>query len=117
MGSRVPLQVDLNVTVALILVIASALLGFVTGLFFRVSVLLLLSVLIATISAISLQAYGFGFAGGVSITIGCLVICQITYIASSILMSRAYGGEGLTQHEIDDDPDRNGEHDVRGEDE
>lgn len=117
MGSRVPLQVDLNVTVALILVIASALLGFVTGLFFRVSVLLLLSVLIAIISAISLQAYGFGFAGGVSITIGCLVICQIAYIAASILMSGLDGDEGLTQQEIDDDPDGSGKHDVRSEDE
>lgn len=117
MGSRVPPQVDLNVTVALILLIASALLGFATGLFFRVSILLLLSVLIAAISAISLQADGFGFAGGVSITIGCLVICQITYIAAGILMSGSYGDEVLTQQEIDGDPGRSGKHDVRGEDE
>src|SRR6185437_10001496 len=117
MGSRVLLQVDLTVTVALILVTASALLGLVTGLFFRVPVLVLLTVLIATISAIALRAYGFGFAGGVSITVGCLVICQITYIAASILISGSSGAEGLMHHEIDDDPDRSGKHDVRSEDE
>jgi len=109
--------VDLNVTVALILLIASALLGFTIGLLFRVSILLLLSVLIAAIAAISLQAYGFGFAGGVAITIGCLVICQIAYIAASILISGSYGAEGLTEQEIDDGPDRSGEHDIRSEDE
>lgn len=117
MGSGVPLQVDLNVTVALILLTASALLGLVTGLFFRVSILLLLSVLIAISAAISLHAYGFGFAGGVSITIGCLVICQITYIAASILMSGSYGAEGLTQQETDGDPDGSGKHDIGSEDE
>ncbi len=104
-------------TVALILLIASALLGFATGLFFRVSVLLLLSVLIAIFSAILLRANGFGFARGVAITVGCLVLSQITYIAASILISGWSGAEELTQEEIDDDPGKNGKHDVSRQDE
>lgn len=116
-GSRALLQADLNVTVALILLIASALLGFATGLFFRVSVLLLLSVLIAIFSAILLRANGFGFARGVAITVGCLVLSQITYIAASILISGWSSAEELTQEEIDDDPGKNGKHDVSRQDE
>lgn len=116
MGSGALLQADLNVTVALILLIASALLGFATGLFFKVWALAPISLLIAILSAICLHARGYGFTGGVSITIGCLVISQVTYIATGLVLFGAPRAESLTQ-EIDDDPDSRSEHDVRGKDE
>jgi hypothetical protein len=104
----------LNVTVALILLTASGLLGFVTGLFFRVWALAPLSLLIAIFSAISLQVSGFGFAGGVSVTIGCLVISQIAFIPARVLMVDWGGAESLAQEEVDDDPGSRREHDVPG---
>lgn len=115
-GGGALLQADLNVTVALILLIASALLGFATGLFFKVWALAPISLLIAILSAISLHARGYGFAGGVSITIGCLVISQVTYIATGLVLFGASRAESLTQ-EIDDDPDSRSQHNVRGKDE
>jgi uncharacterized membrane protein YkgB len=116
-GSRALLQADLNVTVALVLLIASGLLGLATSLFFQVWALVPLSMLIAILAAISLQAHGFGFAGGVSITIGCLVISQIAYIAAGLVMFGSYRPKNLTQDEVDGDPDGRGEHDVPYEDE
>lgn len=110
------LQADLNVTVALVLLIASALLGFVTGLFFQVWTLVPTSLLIAIVSAISLRARGYGFAGGVSMTIGCLAISQLAYIATGLVMFGSHRAEDLAQ-EIDDDPDSRGERDIRSKDE
>jgi hypothetical protein len=115
-GQRCSLQADLNVTVALILLIASALLGFATGFFFKVWALAPISLLIAILSAICLKARGYGFAEGVSITIGCLVISQVTYIATGLVLFRSSRVESLMQ-EIDGDPDGRSKHDVRGKDE
>jgi hypothetical protein len=114
---RALLQADLNVTVALVLMIASGLLGFATGLFFQVLALVPVSLLIAFLSAIALQARGFGFAGGVSVTVGCLAISQIAYIAAGLLMFGPHRAESLAQEEVDDDPDRRGKHDVPRQDE
>lgn len=102
--------------VALILLTASTALGIATGLFFQVWALVPVSVLIAILSAISLQARGYGFGGGISITIGCLVISQMAYIATGLVKFSSSRPESLTQ-EIDDDPDRGSEHDVGREDE
>lgn len=102
--------------VALILLTASAALGIATGLFFQVWALVPVSVLVAILSAISLQARGYGFGGGISIAIGCLVISQVAYIATGLVMFGSSRPESSTQ-EIDDDPGRSGEHDVGGEDE
>jgi hypothetical protein len=115
-GSGALFQADWNVTVALALLLASALLGLATGRLFRVWALVPLSVLTAIASAISLQARGFEFAGGVSITIGCIVIGQIAYIFAGLVLFGPHGDEDLTQ-EVDDGPYDRGEHDVRRQDE
>jgi hypothetical protein len=115
-GSRALLQADWNVTVALALLLASALLGLATGRFFRVWALVPLSVLIAVASTISLQARGFDFAEGVPITIGCIVIGQMAYIFAGLVLFGPHGDEDLTQ-DVDDDPDDRGEHDVPRQDE
>ena len=115
-GSRALLQADWNVTVALALLLASALLGLATGRFFRVWALVPLSVLTAIASTISLQARGFEFAEGVPITIGCIVIGQMAYIFAGLVLFGSHGDEDLTE-ELDDGPDDRGQHGVRGQDE
>ena len=116
MGDRALLEVDLNVTVALILLIASALFGCATGLFFRVWTLVPASLLLAIVSATCLRARGYGFAGGISVTVGCLVISQLAYLAASFLRFGWSEADSLMK-EIDGDPDGRGEHDVGGQDE
>jgi hypothetical protein len=97
--------------------IASGLLGLATGFFFRVLALVPLSLLIAFLSAISLQARGFDFAGGVSITIGCLAVSQIAYIAAGLFVFGSHGVESSVQEKVDDDPDGHGKHDIPRQDE
>jgi hypothetical protein len=84
-------------TLAFILLVTSAILGLATGLVFRVWALALVSLSIAIASAISLGVHDFGFAAGVSVTIGCLVISQIAYIAGSFITSSSDQAEDLTQ--------------------
>jgi uncharacterized membrane protein YkgB len=103
-------------TLAFILLVTSAVLGLATGLIFRVWAMALVSLLIAIASAISLRAHGFGFAAGVSVIIGCLVISQIAYIAGAFMMSGSDQAEDLTQEEVDGDPNSRGEQNVSNED-
>jgi uncharacterized membrane protein YkgB len=110
------LKAALNVTFTFILLIASAVLGLATGLFFRVWTIASVSLLIAILSAIFLRSYGFGFAGGVSITVGCLVISQVAYIAGAFIEARMCRTAELTQEEIDGDPSGGGEQNVRDDD-
>ena len=104
-----------NVTITLTLLIASAAIGFATGFVFRVWAIVPISLLIAIASAIRLHEHDFEFAQGVSTTVGCLVICQITYFAGSFAL-HLYGAADSTQEEVDGDPGHDGEQDVRGED-
>ncbi len=104
-------------TIAFTLLIASAALGLAIGLFFRVWTIALASLPIAILSAIVLQSYDFGFAAGMSITIGCLVTSQLAYLAGVLVASRAYGAADLTQEEIDGDPGGGSEQRIRDDDE
>jgi hypothetical protein len=96
------------VTIVFTLLIASALLGLVTGLIFRVWAIVLVSLPIAIFSAIFLRAHGYGFAAGVTVIIGCLVICQAAYFAGIFMRPRSYRAANLTQEEIDGDPGTHG---------
>lgn len=91
-------------------------LGLATGLVFRVWAMALASALIAILSATALRAHGFGFAGGVPVVIGCLVISQIAYLAGVFMMSRSDIAESLTQEEVDGHPNNRGEQDVSDDD-
>jgi len=71
------------VTTALVLLFASATVGFATGLFFRVWSLLFVSPAIAILAAIVLQTSGFGFWTGIPIIIGSLVSCQLAYMVGA----------------------------------
>ncbi len=88
------------------LLATSALLGFATGLVFRVWAIALVSLLIAIGSAILLRAEDFGFAARVRVIIGCLVVSQIAYFAGAFMVPRFYRAEDLAQDEVDGDPDR-----------
>jgi hypothetical protein len=101
------------VIIAFTLLIASALLGLVTGLLFRVWAVAVVSLPIAIFSAILLRAHGYGFAGGVAVIVGCLVICQTAYFAGLFMRPRSYSAANLTQEEIDGDPGTHGEQDIR----
>jgi len=89
-------------------------LGLATGLLFRVWALGMVSLLVVVSSAIALR--GFGFAGGVSVMVGCLVVSQIAYVAGGLMVSRADNAEQLTQDEVDGDPNSRGEQNVSDED-
>jgi hypothetical protein len=102
-------------TLAFILLVVSAILGLATGLVFRFWAMALVSLLIAIASAISLRAHGFGFAAGVSVMIGCLVVSQIAYVAGVFMMVRSDEAENLTQVEVDGDPNSRGQQNVSDE--
>jgi uncharacterized membrane protein YkgB len=104
------------VTVVPVLLIASALLGCATGLFFQVWALVPISLMTAILPAIVLQARGFGSGTGILITIGCLVISQLAYIATGLILFGSPKAESLAK-KVDDDPGGRGEPDVRREDE
>jgi hypothetical protein len=110
------LEAALNVTIAFTLLIASALLGLMTGLIFRVWAIALVSPPIAIFSAIFLRAHGYGFAGGVTIIIGCLATCQTAYLAGVFMSPRSHRAANLTQEEIDGDPGSRGEQNIRDDD-
>jgi uncharacterized membrane protein YkgB len=106
----------LNVTITFSLLMASAVLGLASGLFLRVWTIAPVSLLIAALSAIFLHGYGFGFAGGVSITVGCLVISQVAYLAGGFIESCMCRTADLMQEEVDGDPSGGGEQAVRDDD-
>ena len=103
-------------TIVLILLIASAILGLATGLIFRVWALAWVSPLIAILSTVALHAYDFGFAGGVPIVVGCIVISQVAYLAGAFIVTRSDNAESLTLEEVNGRPDNHGEQDVAKDD-
>jgi len=97
------------VTVILILLLASAALGLLTGLFYRVWAIGAVSVLIAVLSALALHLASFGFSLSVAISVLCLVVCQLAYVLASLgSLKRA----NLSQDEIDGSAGREGEENV-----
>lgn len=91
-------------TTVLLLLLASAITGLATGLFFRVWALSLVSPATAILAATVLQTSGFGFWTGIPIVVGCLVTGQLAYLAATFHLHR---GKLSMQDEIDGEP---GEH-------
>lgn len=90
-----------NVTIILTLLLASTILGLLTGLFYRIWAVGLLSVLIAILSALVLHFFGFRFLEGVAVSVLCLIVCQLAYWVASL---RFLKGPDLSQDEIDGCP-------------
>lgn len=111
---RASAHLVLNVTIIFFLLLVSAILGAATGLFFRVWALMLFSPLIAILSATALRLYDFGFAAGVPIIIGCLVVSQLAYLAMTFYLHR---GAFSIQDEPDGNPGEHGKQNVSDENE
>ncbi|MGT2440657.1 hypothetical protein ACU4GH_38200 [Bradyrhizobium betae] len=97
-------------TVALLLILVSALAGLATGFTYRVWALILISPLIALFAAIILHIYEFGLIAGVTIITACLVVSELAYLAATYLMHRR---EISLQDEIDGAPGEQSEQSVR----
>jgi hypothetical protein len=104
---------ELKLTIILILLALSTMMGMATGLTFKVQGLIPVSVLIAISSAVVLRSAGFGPVGGVSVIAACLVVAQLAYLAATFFL---YKRELLLQDEIDGDPGERGKRKIRGQD-
>ena len=97
-------------TIAIVLIVASALVGIATGYVFRIWALVVFSPPIAVLSAIILRAYDFGMLAGVVVTGICLAVTQLAYLAASYLLSTR---EVSSHDEVDGNPGEIGQQKVR----
>src|SRR6516164_3760427 len=72
-------------TVVLVLLALSALIGFGLGTSFRWPAIVASSVAIAVLSSAILQIQGFGTLPGIAIVVACLTVSQIAYLAAASL--------------------------------
>jgi hypothetical protein len=103
-----------TVTVAVTLLLGSFVVGLGTGLLFRAWSLLLVSPLVAIVSAIVLQISEFQSFAGVAVIVGCLVISQLAYLLATFHL---HGGEVSMQEEVDGYPNEHHQKNVRDQDE
>jgi len=101
----------------LLLVTASALFGFVIGVWIKRFVLELVSLAVAFSAAIILQHYGFGFRDGALPLIGALLFSQIAYLAGMLMRSRAKLRSLLEGEVLDNGPDGHSKGDIGGDQE
>ncbi len=111
LGCRVlVLSLELKLTIALMLVLASALVGAATGLLFKIWALIPISPLIAVFCAIVLRTWEFGMMAGVTIIAACLVACQLAYLAATYLLH----ARNISSHdEVDGKPSEISEQKIR----
>jgi len=104
------LSSELNLTIALLLLLASALVGMATGFVFKIWALVLISPLIAIFSAIVLRADEFGLVAGVTVIAVCLAVCQLAYLAAAYLRH----ARDISSHdEVDGEPGETSEPKIR----
>ncbi|WGD52094.1 hypothetical protein QA641_42980 [Bradyrhizobium sp. CB1650] len=97
-------------TIAFVLIVASALVGAATGLVFKVWVLVVISPLVAIFSAIVLRSYEFDLVAGVTVTAACLAVCQLAYLAATYRLQ----ARNISAHdEIDGEPGEQREQKIR----
>ncbi|MBR0790730.1 hypothetical protein JQ631_16770 [Bradyrhizobium manausense] len=97
-------------TIAIVLIAASALVGIATGYVFRIWALVLISPLLAVFSAIILRVSEFGMMAGVTVIAISLVACQLAYFATTYLR---HAREVSPHDEIDGQPGKISEHKIR----
>lgn len=99
-------------TIAFVLIVASALVGIATGFLFRIWALVVISPLIAVLSAIILRTYEFGMMAGVFVIVICLVVCQLAYLAAAHFLH----ARNVSAHdEVDGEPGEATEQKIRRE--
>lgn len=97
--------------IVLVALAASAFFGLATGLVFRVWANLIVAPLIAVVSAVALASHGFGLFEGLIVTVACLFVSQLAYLAGAFLNSGA-STNVLADEVFDDEPDGYGEHNI-----
>ncbi|MDA9510217.1 hypothetical protein XI09_37340 [Bradyrhizobium sp. CCBAU 11386] len=97
-------------TIAFVLIVASALVGIATGYVYKIWALVVISPLIAVFSAIILRAYEFGMMAGVIVIAICLAVCQLAYLAAAYVLH----ARNVSSHdEIDGEPGETPEQKIR----
>lgn len=99
-------------TIAFVLIVASALVGTATAYLFRIWALVIISPLIAVLSAIILRTYEFGMMAGVIVIAICLVVCQLAYLAAAYFLNAR---EVSAHDEVDGEPGKASEQKIRRE--
>lgn len=86
-----------------LLIATCSLAGLAVGLIFPTWAIVVTTVAIAVVATTVTISQGFGVIGGVALTTGCLVACQLSYLAGRFV-SRRYGFPDLSaRNEIDGD--------------
>jgi hypothetical protein len=101
---------ELNLTIAFVLIVASALVGIATGYVFRIWALVVISPFIAILSAIILRIYEFGMVEGVTVIAICLAAAQLAYFAASYFL---HAPNVSTHDEVDGQPGEISEQKIR----
>ncbi|WP_426611960.1 hypothetical protein [Bradyrhizobium sp. McL0616] len=97
-------------TIALLLMLASALVGMATGFVFNIWALILISPLIAIFCAIVLRASEFGLVAGITVIAVSMAACQLAYLAAAYLRHP----RGISPHdEVDGEPGETSQHKIR----
>lgn len=99
-------------TIACVLIAASALAGIATGCVFRIWALVVLSPFIAVFAAIILRVYNFGMMAGVTVIAICLAVSQLAYFATTYLR---YARDVSPHDEVDGQPGEKSEQKIRRE--
>ena len=96
-------------TVVIVLLALSALIGFAIGTSFSWLAIAASSAGIAVLSSMILQIQGFGALPGIAIVVACLTINQIAYLAGAF-----HRPSGLFQKQADKEPSQRGNNDIAG---
>ncbi|MFT4121598.1 hypothetical protein [Bradyrhizobium sp.] len=98
-------------TIALMLMAASALAGMATSFVFSIWALVLLSPLIAIFCAVVLHAHAFGVQDSVPLIAACVALYQMAYLVAAYLLPP---GHVSRPRETDGKPHKAGEQEIRG---
>ncbi|QUS39932.1 hypothetical protein RPMA_14645 [Tardiphaga alba] len=87
-----------------LLIATCSLAGLAIGLVFSVRAIALTTVAMAIFAASMSWSQDFGMLGGIALTTGCLVACQLSYLAGRAVTKRYGFPDLLAGDEIDGDP-------------
>lgn len=99
-------------TIAFVLIVASALVGIATAYLFRIWALVIISPLIAVLWAIILRTYEFGMMAAVMVIAICLAVCQLAYLAAAYFL---HARDVSAHDEVDGEPGKASEQKIRRE--
>jgi hypothetical protein len=101
-------------TLPLILLLLSAMMGMATALTFRAHAMIPVSLSVAVAAAFVIHSHEYGLVGGIGLIAGCLITAQLAFALMIFLVCRR---DFLLQDEVDGDPGKRSERNIRSEDE